>query len=149
MAKCYQHDHKGFFVGEVDDHGGFLPSGAVYDAPEIVEGFIPRWNGSSWEQVETHKGKEGYLGGQPHTIKTYGPLPEGWSDTPPEPTAEELAERRKAEIKARLVEIDAASVRPLRAIAQNEAVQDDLNKLTRLDDEAAALRSELAALEAA
>jgi hypothetical protein len=58
----------------------------------------------------------------------------------------ELAEKRRAEILARLAEIDAASVRPLRAIAQGEAVQADHDKLAALDAEAAALRAELAAL---
>jgi hypothetical protein len=47
---------------------------------------------------------------------------------------------------ARLAEIDAASIRPLRAIAQGEAVQADHDKLTALDAEAAELRAELAGL---
>lgn len=143
MAKAYRYTlPDGYFAGAVEDHG-LLPSNATYEAPEEIEGFIPRWNGSAWEQVENHKGKEGYLDGQPYTIKNYGPLPEGWSDTPPPPTPEELAERRKGEILARLTEIDAASVRPLRAIAQEEATQDDTDKLAALDAEAAALRAEL------
>lgn len=62
------------------------------------------------------------------------------------PTPEELAEQRKTEIMARLDGIDAASMRPLRAIARNEAVQNDMDKLAALDGEAAVLRSELAAL---
>ncbi len=89
MAKCYQCDHLGYYVGETDDFGGFVPSGAVYPEPEIVEGYIPRWDGQAWEQVETHKGKQGYLNGEPHTIIAHGPLPEGWSDTPPPPSMEE------------------------------------------------------------
>jgi hypothetical protein len=61
-------------------------------------------------------------------------------------TPEELAAQRKAEILFHLSKIDAASVRPLRAIAQGEAVQADTDKLAELDSEAAALRAELAVL---
>jgi hypothetical protein len=56
-------------------------------------------------------------------------------------------EDRKAEILARLSEIDEASIRPLRAIAQGEAVQADHDKLAALDAEATALRTELAGLQ--
>jgi hypothetical protein len=49
--------------------------------------------------------------------------------------------------EGRLAEIDAASVRPLRAIAQGETVQADHDKLTELDAEAAGLRVELAGLQ--
>jgi hypothetical protein len=148
MAKAYQLDKDGYYVAEVQTFQGFLPAGAIsaQAEPEIVEGFVPHWTGTAWEQVENHKGKQGYLDGQPKTIIAYGPLPDGWSDTPPPPPAEEIAATRRAEILARLAEIDAASVRPLRAIAQNEDMQADHDKLTSLDTEAAALRAELATL---
>jgi hypothetical protein len=55
-------------------------------------------------------------------------------------------EERRAVILVRLAEIDAASVRPLRAIAQGEAVEADHAKLATLDDESAELRAELAGL---
>ena len=55
-------------------------------------------------------------------------------------------EERKAAILTRLAEIDAASVRPLRAIAKGEAAQADHNKLAALDAEADTLRAELAGL---
>ena len=45
------------------------------------------------------------------------------------------------------LEIDAASVRPLRAIANGDATQDDREKLAALDAEAASLRAELAGLQ--
>jgi hypothetical protein len=67
----------------------------------------------------------------------------------PEPDAAYLAAQRKAEILARLAEIDAASIRSLRAIAQGEAVQADHTKLAALDSEAADLRAELAGLNQA
>jgi hypothetical protein len=55
-------------------------------------------------------------------------------------------EERRAEILARLAEIDTASVRPLRAVAAGEATEFDHNKLAALDAEAAELRTELAGL---
>jgi hypothetical protein len=61
-------------------------------------------------------------------------------------TDEEQTERRRTEIMGKLTEIDAASVRPLRAIAQGEATQEDREKLAYLDAEAEALRLELAGL---
>ena len=39
----------------------------------------------AWVLIEDHIGKQGYVDGEPVTIKEYGPLPEGWNDTPPEP----------------------------------------------------------------
>ena len=44
---------------------------------------------------------------------------------------------------ARLVQIDAESVRPLRAIAENTAEQFDIDKLAALEAEAVALRAQL------
>jgi hypothetical protein len=64
----------------------------------------------------------------------------------PPPTPEQIAEQRRAEILARLNEIDAASIRPLRAIAEGTAVEADHAKLAELDAEAAELRTELAGL---
>jgi hypothetical protein len=146
MSKCYQYTADGYFAGEAEDYG-FLPHNATHVAPTPQDGHIPHWTGSAWEQVKDHKGKEGWLDGKPHTIKEYGPLPDGWSDTPPPPTPEELAERRRAEILARLAEIDAASVRPLRAIAQGEGTDFDRDKLAALDAEAVELRAEFAGLQ--
>lgn len=148
MANAFQYTVDGYYAGESEDHG-LLPNNATHTAPVLQDGFIPRWNGEAWEQVENHKGEEGYLNGQPHTIKDYGPLPEGWSTTPLEPTPEEQAAQRRAQIMAQLAEIDAASVRPLRALVRGEAVQADTDKLAALDAEAEKLRAELAALEVA
>lgn len=62
------------------------------------------------------------------------------------PTAEQLTEQRKAEIKARLVEIDNESIRPLRAIASNTAVKFDNDKLNSLEAERVDLTNELVTL---
>jgi hypothetical protein len=143
--KVYQYDAPGYYAGEAEDYG-LLPNNSTRTVPQIQEGYIPRWNGTAWEQVENHKEREGYLDGQPHTIKEYGPLPEGWSDTPPPPTPEELAAQRKAEILARLAAIDIDSIRPLRSLAEGAATDYDTDKLATLEAEAAELRAELAAL---
>lgn len=89
MPKCYQYTADGYYAGEAEDYG-LLPNNATRTVPTIVEGFVPRWTGKNWEQVEDHKGKSGYVNGVPTEIKEYGPLPDGWSDTPPAPTIEEL-----------------------------------------------------------
>ncbi len=56
-------------------------------------------------------------------------------------------EIRKAELLAELAAIDAASARPLRAILVGSATEEDRTRLTELDEQAAALRAELATLE--
>ena len=90
MSLVYQYDANGYFVGQCDDYGGSLPHNCTAVKPVLQEGFIPHWTGKKWEQVENHKGKEGYVNGERMTVKTYGPLPDGWSGTPPAPTTEEL-----------------------------------------------------------
>lgn len=54
---------------------------------------------------------------------------------------------RRAELLAELAAIDAASARPLRAILVGSATDADRVRLTELDEQAAALRAELAGLE--
>ncbi len=115
--------------------------------PEAGEGRAAVWNGSTWELKEDHRGKTGWLNGRPHIITDYGPYPEGWSSEPPEPDEAELQAQRIAEIKARLQEIDAASIRPLRAKAAGTATAADEARYTELEREAAELRAELAGLE--
>ena len=111
--------------------------------PAARSGYIPCWNGSAWELKEDHRGKTGWLNGRPHIITDYGPYPEGWSSEPPEPDEAELQAQRIAEIKARLQEIDLASIRPLRAKAAGTATAEDEARYTELETEAAALRLEL------
>ena len=96
MSIAYQYDANGYFVGAGEDYG-YLPNNATYvAAPQAQTGHVLRWNGSAWEQVESHKGEHGYLNGQPHTIINHGPYPDGWSATPPPLTAEELAAAARA-----------------------------------------------------
>ena len=99
MNKCYQYTADGYYAGEAEDYG-LLPNNATRTAPALKEGFVPRWTGKKWEQVEDHKGESGYVNGQPHTINEYGPLPEGWSDTPPLPSLDEAKAAKQAEISS-------------------------------------------------
>lgn len=97
MPIAYQYTADGYFAGEVDDYG-LLPNNATRTAPTVVKGKIPHWDGKKWVQIEDHKGTSGYVNGQPHTINEYGPLPDGWSDTPPPPPLVEVKAAKQAEI---------------------------------------------------
>lgn len=105
MALAYQYDADGYYAGPAEDYG-LLPNNATYTSPREREGHIPRWNGEAWVQVENHKGEQGWLNDEPHTIKEYGPLPAGWSATAPEKSAAEkqaeLIDSFMAAIQARL-----------------------------------------------
>ena len=102
MSKAYQYTAEGYFAGEVEDYG-LLPNNATNVEPVLQAGFIPRWTGDrgeSWEQVENHKGLEGYLNGEAYTIKDYGPLPQGFSITKPLPSLDEAKKQARQELKA-------------------------------------------------
>lgn len=81
---------------------------------------------------------------------TDGKLPYGYTAlTQAEITAYELTRTsslRKSEIQARLYQIDLESLRPLRAIQNGNSVKADTDKITALETEALALRTELATL---
>lgn len=89
-----------------------------------------------------------------------GPFIEVWNIEAPKPSADDLLSAheavqlaaristRRGEILADLERIDAASARPLRAILVGSATDADRARLTELDNQAAALRAELAALPA-
>lgn len=107
MATAYQYDMHGYYAGKIEDHG-LLPNNATSTMPEQQEGYIPRWNGAAWEQVENHRGEEGWLDGKPHKIGSYGPYPDGWSATEPEKSQEELLRLLRAERDRRLALTDYA-----------------------------------------
>ncbi len=127
--QAYQTDKNGVFVGTVTcdesplEPGVFLvPAGAVTTAPPAFGGGQQaRWDGAQW-------------------LVEDAPIPED----PEEMTEDEL---RIIEIHRTLEDIDAAAVRPLRAIAAGANVQDDHDRLAALEAQAQALRVELAGLE--
>ena len=67
--------------------GSLPPSNALRLEPPRKEGWWPvrDASGAGWELVEDHRGKTGWHGGEPVVIAQPGPLPEGWSDNPPQP----------------------------------------------------------------
>ena len=80
------------------------PNALRSDAESLAApaGFWPCEQNGAWVTVEDHRGKHGWIDGEPITITRVGPLPVGWSDAAPEP-AYTLAEARaikKAEIVA-------------------------------------------------
>ena len=63
---------------------------------ETRDGYVRVADKGKWLEKEDHRGKVGFVHGQPHEIKEYGPLPDGWSDTPPPPTTGELFSRLRS-----------------------------------------------------
>jgi len=153
MAIVYQYDSEGYYVGPVEDYdAAALPHNATRTAPITADGFVPRFNGTGWEFVQNHKYREGYLNGRPHKITEYGPLPDGFRETPPPPTEAEMAGARRAAIAAELDGIDRRGRRASRAaalaLARGQAVaQADQDKLAELEALAETLRAERARLK--
>lgn len=84
-----------------------IPAHATTLAPPAApQGLAAVWSGAAWTLAEDHRGRRGWVNGQPFTVTDLGPLPGGWSDTAPEPTPEELAALVRAERDARLVACD-------------------------------------------
>ena len=96
MKQVSQFTADGYYVGPTTAYSG-MPNNAHDIAVKVKPGFIPRLVNGKIVQVENHKGESGYVNGEPHTIKDYGPRPDGWSDTPPPPTPEELAAQARAQ----------------------------------------------------
>ena len=141
MAKVYQYDALGYFVGEEEEaYLGFLPISTTAKAPPEQDGHIPRWDGEKWVLVENHKGKKGYVNGKRHTVTGYA-LPDDWSETPP-PTGKERAEKQIARINARLADIDSARSRPLADLALGINVTFSTAKLQAIEEERASLAEE-------
>ena len=57
--------------------------------------------GDAWEYAEDHRGTSGYTNGEAHTITELGPLPQGWSTTPPPPDYAAMRSCLQAEINSR------------------------------------------------
>ena len=106
MSIAYTFTSDGYFAGAIEDYG-FLPVNATYTKTLAdKEGFVQHWDGKKWGYVENNKGKSGYVDGKPFKVKEYGPLPAGWSETPPPPTAVELADHIRAERDGKLLSTD-------------------------------------------
>lgn len=148
MAISYQYTADGYEAGEVEDYG-LPPNNSTRDPwPPAKKGFIRRRVGAKWIYVEDHKGKNGYVNGQPHEIKEYGPLPDGWSDTPPPPTLTDVQTAKRQEINSGyqsalrwVLSIDQDS--DVAAIELAILVASDLDTVQFIGTKLAAHRSEL------
>ena len=105
----------GDYYASFDDKG-FTPGNSTYVEPEFIPGFHPRWpvndpDATAWIQVEDHRGKEGYIGSTPHTIKELGPLPAGWSVFPEYSESEDDAAAR-VYVLGQLAALDAKYLTP-------------------------------------
>lgn len=126
-----------------------LPTDATtVQLPEQRSGFarVLSFVGDTWEYIEDHRGKTGFIEGHPHTVHTLGPLPSGWSYTAPELSPEDTKANRQNEIMRELSMLDLQSVRPMRAKLSGAATSEDERILSDLEARATALRAELATL---
>lgn len=171
MTKAYQYDASSCLIGEIEALG-LLPNNATYTKPPAIrQGKWPCWNGTDWQQVEDHRKRENmpdliaqYGEGYPQNgteywlqndthdgpariVQEVGPFPRGALRNRPSLSEEERQEQRLKTILSRLATIDAESIRPLRAIAHNEATQMDRDKLAMLEAEAQQLRTEASGIQ--
>ncbi|MDY0258514.1 MAG: tail fiber assembly protein [Desulfovibrio sp.] len=90
--------------------GTFPPLNALRkELPAEKDGIHFGEKDGEWVEIEDHRGKSGYVNDEPFLIQDFGPLPEGWSDTPPLPPpliVEELFERLRNERNARVTATD-------------------------------------------
>lgn len=163
--QVYQTDAQGLYVPSVEpimtdvfDGHHLIPAGCkTTPPPSLAERQAARSLSiavdAAWELVPDWRGYTYYTpDGQRHDITEVGvEPPAGHSPTKPPPTPKQLAERRMAEIKAELAQIDADGARPAREIAIALAGGSTpptaaLTKVTTLEAAAQVLRAELATL---
>lgn len=130
-----------------------LPADSTFIAPlEAKDGFAVCWNGKAWEYIEDHRGTKYWPADatwetSPVEMKDLGPLPESALLERPEKPQSVLDQEKREAIQAKLTLVDAKSTRSLRAVVAGTATEDDKAYLAGLEQEAARLRAELAALE--
>ena len=146
------------FTGKGFANKGSLPpkNATRIEPPEAGPGQWPVYAGGSWGLAEDHRDEKGYINGVPAEIKDIGPYPEGWSETPPPLTAEQVREAAISECLAKLGELDAKSTRSIRAIevmknsgGYTEELVAELAFLAGLEEQAVAERAKLADLREA
>lgn len=104
IATNHYFDAEGVYVGSAPANpGADRPANALRAAPPRRDGQWPALNaaGDGWLLLEDHRGRAGWFDGEPAIIDTLGPLPKGWSDSPPSagdarPPAERRAEAYRA-----------------------------------------------------
>lgn len=91
----YYFDADGLFSGSASAQPGTIaPENAVRVPPPEKPGFWPviRPERDGWDLLEDHRGRKGWLNGRAASIAKPGPLPAGWSDSPPD-AGDDLPER--------------------------------------------------------
>ncbi len=104
---------------------------------EMRDGHVWKRVDDAWQELEDHRGESGFVNGEPFTIKELGPLPEGWSTKPSEPT-----EREK--ILAQILELE--SQQTPRRLREAALTGEGRVWLQNLDAQIAAKRAELSGL---
>lgn len=151
MSIAYQCYANGEYLGPIED-GGLLPNNATYDKPPASKkGYARFYKNGKWRFVEDHRGESGWINGVETVIREAGPYPNSWSATAPEPTDAEKKEAECQRILTELDRLDAKSCRPARAVSIAYAAgktpdEADVVKLAEIEEQAKALRLELAKL---
>ena len=105
--QLYQYDNDGFLIGPYPERD-IIPCDCFRECPPKItlDGEdIPQWykyrrTGSGrFELVQDHRGREGYLNGESYTVKKWGPLPEGWSESAFPSNLEEAKNKARADLK--------------------------------------------------
>ena len=123
----------GEFLRAVTAEFEAFPAHTTDVQPPSAAGHRAVWDGSSWTMVPDFRGRHAYGPSGTVKITDLGPLPEGYSFTPPTPPPRDTA-------LDDLAELDRQSVRPLRAIAAGEGTEADVEKLRSLEDQARTIR---------
>jgi hypothetical protein len=141
MLTTYYYYHPSTFLyeGAIMQDYDEPPEHATLEAPESEPNTYPIWATDAWTYTPDYRGQWIYKEGEtPQKITELGPIPDGWSLTPPVYTPDP-----NLEVKQQLIYIDQQSVRSLRAIAAGTAMEADVDKLHTLENEAIELRKEL------
>ena len=163
MLKIYLYDNNNEYIGEsitmLDPEETrlqgkevwLMPPNSTTLKPELKKGYAPVWNSETWDYVEDHRGKKGYVGKTVVEIQKLGPLPDGFTTEKPEMTSEELKEQHRQEILSNLTKIDQLSSRSLRAVlaaqlSGQEPEKADVDKLTEYEALAKSFRKSLSEL---
>jgi hypothetical protein len=139
----FYHPDTGVYESAVTRVFDSPPENATTVPPDDEDHMCPVWGGSAWTNVPDFRGRWIYKDGEePVRVSELGPVPDGWSLTPPAPAVDP-----DAEVKYELAQVDFKSIRSLRAVAAGNATKDDTDKLAELEAQAGTLRAQLTSQE--
>ena len=146
--KVYEYHHEtGEFTGETFADVSPREPGVYHHPanttikppPRTSKNQIAVWNGTKWNIIADHRGKEGWVNGEPIEIRDLGPLPDGWSDTLPEMTGTQKEmhelETRKNELDILLSQSMSDAVSHLEAVVGAILVSMEPSMLNRVERE--------------